>query len=62
MTQPPVITFYLDAIEKVGYDENILKQVISHEIIHTFSKNEQDAYSKQNKMNFFIDNEKSSLD
>lgn len=53
MTQPPVITFYLKSIEKIGVNENILKQIISHEIVHTFSKSELQAYSKQNNMNFF---------
>jgi predicted Zn-dependent protease with MMP-like domain len=53
MTKPPVITFYLQSIEKINPNENTLKEIISHEIIHTFSKNERDAYSKQNKMNIF---------
>lgn len=53
MTVPPVITFYLKAIEEMGTTENILEQIISHEIIHTFSKNELEAYSKQNFMDFF---------
>jgi hypothetical protein len=53
MTQPPVITFYLKSIEKIDINENILKQIISHEIIHTFSRSEQEAYSKQKNMSFF---------
>lgn len=54
MTEPPVITFYLKSIEKIDINENILKQIISHEIIHTFSKSERDAYSKQNNISFFL--------
>jgi len=50
-SNPPVITFYLRSIEKIFINE--LKNYLSHEIIHTFTKNEQDAYSKQNKMDFF---------
>ena len=53
MTQPPVITFYLKSIEKIDINENILKQIISHEIIHTFSRSEREAYSKQNNISFF---------
>lgn len=55
MTQPPVITFYLKSIEKIDINENILKQIISHEIIHTFSRSEREASSKQNNISFFKD-------
>ncbi|MEI6499350.1 MAG: hypothetical protein WCO23_05290 [bacterium] len=55
MTEPPLITFYLQSIEKISPDDDVLKQIISHEIIHTFSKSEDDAYSKQDSMNIFKD-------
>ena len=53
LTKPPVITFYLQSISRIAINENILKQIIAHEIIHTFSKSERQAYGKQNKMNIF---------
>jgi hypothetical protein len=53
LTKPPVITFYLQSIARIAVDKNVLKQIISHEIIHTFSKSERQAYGKQNKMNIF---------
>lgn len=57
MTHPPVITFYLKSIERMNVSEDILRQIISHEIIHTFSKSELEAYSKQKDMDFFESNQ-----
>lgn len=57
MSEPPVITFYLETIERINPSEEALKQIISHELIHTFSKSELDAYSKQGSMDFFLPNE-----
>lgn len=53
LTEPPVITFYLETIEKMSPSMEALKQIISHELIHTFSKNEVEAYGKQGSMDFF---------
>lgn len=57
MSEPPVITFYLETIERINPSEEALKQIISHELIHTFSKSELDAYSKQGSMDFFNSNQ-----
>lgn len=53
LTEPPVIAFYLSTIGEMNPDEETLKQIISHELIHTFSKNEIEAYSRQVTMDFF---------
>lgn len=55
MTEPPVITFYLETIERMNPTREELREIISHELIHTFSRSEIEAYSKQGKMNFFRD-------
>lgn len=54
LTEPPVIAFYLETIEQMNPSVEVLRQIISHELIHTFSKSEIEAYSKQGKMDFFI--------
>ena len=50
-TKPPVITLYLRSLEKWLISD--LAKVISHEIIHTFTEKEKEAYQKQNKMDFW---------
>lgn len=53
LTDPPVITFYLNAISEMNPSDTTLRQIICHELIHTFSKNEIDAYSMQGELKFF---------
>jgi hypothetical protein len=59
---PNVITLYLGTFNKIINKniEEMLKKVISHEIIHSLQDKSQvfkepDAYRKQSKMNFFND-------
>lgn len=49
--KPPLITFFNKTIG--NHIRAQLKEIISHEIIHTFTKDERDAYGKQGKLKFF---------
>lgn len=49
--RPPVITIFTKAID--SHIKARLREIITHELIHTYTADEKIAYRKQGELNFF---------